>query len=187
MLHRRIFPLEKQVLMDREETQAMALERGRWLVTALQAYRRCLEAGTHASADQRVVFRVRPLGRGVQGDFSQPSDSVWTSVPDFDDGSAGAEPVVLCSAAEMQAMLGKARAEAGRLRDEMEAQCRRADELRAKHDAAVNDAVRLSDQLRAERVVTTELHGTVAELRMELKQAPRRRGRGVDDELLDLT
>ena len=58
MLHRRIFPLEKQVLMDREETQAMALERGRWLVTALQAYRRCLEAGTHASADQRVVFRV---------------------------------------------------------------------------------------------------------------------------------
>ena len=24
----------------------------------MQAYRRCLEAGTHASADQRVVFRV---------------------------------------------------------------------------------------------------------------------------------
>lgn len=146
---------------------------------------RCIKAGLPPK--QRVVFRVRPLGRGVQGEFSQPSDSVWTSVPEFDDGGGGAEPVLLCSAAEMQAMLGKAHAEAGRLRDEMEAHRRCADELRAKHDAAVNDAVRLSDQLRAERVVTTELHGTVAELRMELKQAPRRRGRGVDDELLDLT
>jgi ataxia telangiectasia mutated family protein len=67
MLHRRIFPLDKQVQLDREETQTLRLDRVRWLVTALQAYRRTLEAGAAragkdargaAGADQRVVFRI---------------------------------------------------------------------------------------------------------------------------------
>lgn len=149
---------------------------------------RCIKAGL--PPQQRVVFRVRPLGRGVQGEFSQPSDSVWTSVPEFDDGSGGSAPVLLCSAAQMQAALSQAQSEAARLRDEMEAERRRADELRALHDAAVSDVVRLSGQLAAERGRTAELHGAVAELRVELKQGPRRcgRGRGADDdEMLDLT
>ena len=70
MLHRRIFPLEKQVLLDREETQSMLGERVRWLITALQAYRRCLEAG-HAGgsggSDQRVVFRVIAMWFSICG------------------------------------------------------------------------------------------------------------------------
>ena len=70
MLHRRIFPLEKQVLLDREETQSMLGERVRWLITALQAYRRCLEAG-HAGGsgggDQRVVFRVIAMWFSICG------------------------------------------------------------------------------------------------------------------------
>ena len=45
MLHRRIYPLEKQVLLDREEVNFILNERVKWLITALQAYRRCIEAG----------------------------------------------------------------------------------------------------------------------------------------------
>ena len=44
-LHKRIFPLEKQVVLDREETAALKNDRTSWLYTALQAYRRTLEAG----------------------------------------------------------------------------------------------------------------------------------------------
>jgi len=67
MLHRRIFPLDKQVLLDREETAVLRINRVRWLVTALQAYRRTLEAGAagagsearrESPGDQRVVFRI---------------------------------------------------------------------------------------------------------------------------------
>ena len=67
MFHRRIFPLDKQVRMDRDEERTLRLDRVRWLVTALQAYRRTLEAGGArggaeargaAGADQKVVFRI---------------------------------------------------------------------------------------------------------------------------------
>ena len=90
VLHRRIFPLEKQVLLDREETGKLKDDRVKWLLIALQAYRRCLEAGStgglgttgasvppgsyqggssmsSSGADQRVVFRIVDIWFSVCG------------------------------------------------------------------------------------------------------------------------
>jgi hypothetical protein len=90
MLHRRIFPLEKQVLLDREETRALRSDRTSWLVAALRAYRRTLEAGAttgagaaNAGADQRVVFRIVDIWftvcGGVDG-FRASGDALGNSV-----------------------------------------------------------------------------------------------------------
>ena len=69
MLHRRIFPLNKQVQLDREETQQLLSERAKWLLLSLQAYRRCLEAGTGSSTrnDQRAIFRIVAIWFNVCG------------------------------------------------------------------------------------------------------------------------
>ena len=82
-LHKRIFPLEKQVVLDREETAALKNDRTSWLYTALQAYRRTLEAGgtpgpgsvsgtsgassSSSAGDQRVVFRIIDIWFSVCG------------------------------------------------------------------------------------------------------------------------
>ena len=66
MLHRRIYPLDKQVALDREECSSTCW-RGKWLLTALQGYRRCLEAGggggnnhstTTTTTTISVIFRI---------------------------------------------------------------------------------------------------------------------------------
>jgi hypothetical protein len=71
MLHRRIYPLEKQVLLDREETQLHLQERGKWLMLALQGYRRCLEnagnSGSSSGSDQRVIFRIVAIWFSICG------------------------------------------------------------------------------------------------------------------------
>ena len=75
MLHRRIYPLEKQVLLDREEVQQHLMERGKWLMTALQGYRRCLEAGNSGSSngnDQRVIFRIIAIWFNICGGVPPP-------------------------------------------------------------------------------------------------------------------
>ena len=72
MLHRRIYPLEKQVLLDREEVNFILNERVKWLITALQAYRRCIEAGASGADpeggdDQKIVFRIIAIWFSICG------------------------------------------------------------------------------------------------------------------------